>query len=168
MLEKTVQRLVTQVYGQAGGVVYDLSQDYRPDKCRHCGGRLGRGAASTRQTPGIADLYVVFPDCVLWHEVKALTARMLRPCLPTGNPWINPSTGKRWAETHIRGLLRSGLYDRALAYLNDADRAKLYRAQQTDHQVIFQRHQLQAGIPYVLGGVLEAEAVLARHKVDVA
>lgn len=61
--EKIVQLDVKRLYRQFGGVVYDFSQGYRPGGRRH---------GSTRQTPGIPDLFVCFSDRgkAFWHEVK--------------------------------------------------------------------------------------------------
>lgn len=61
--EREVQRAVVDMFRQVGGYVYSLSQGYRPG---------GRGHGSTRQTLGLADLYVLFPGrgSPLWFEVK--------------------------------------------------------------------------------------------------
>ena len=52
MKEETVQTSVTRLYEAYGGDVYDLSQGYRPGTKKH---------ATTRQTPGLADLWIFFP-----------------------------------------------------------------------------------------------------------
>lgn len=61
--EREIQRAIVQLCRQLGGVVYSLSQGYRPGGRRH---------ATTRQTKGLADLYVIFPakKRVMWIEVK--------------------------------------------------------------------------------------------------
>ena len=61
--EKVVQAHVRGLYKQLGGIVFDLSQGYRPGGRRH---------GTTRQTKGLADLFVFFPDrnFAFWHEVK--------------------------------------------------------------------------------------------------
>ena len=63
MIEKDVQRIVVAVLKLYGGEVYDLAQGYRPGGKRH---------GTTRQTKGLADLYVFFPrwHTRIWFEVK--------------------------------------------------------------------------------------------------
>lgn len=71
-LEKAVQRDVATVAALYGFEVIDLSQGYRSPVCRKCGAFLGRGAASTRQTVGLPDLYLQHRRLPLrvWVEVK--------------------------------------------------------------------------------------------------
>lgn len=66
-LEKDIQREVVKLYRAHRCVVYELSQK-----------------RASKQTPGIADLYVMYPEMsgegplAFWHEVKTPTGR-LRP-----------------------------------------------------------------------------------------
>lgn len=66
-LERDVQRRVVAVYRTVGCIVWSLSQGYRPGGPRH---------ATTRQSKGLPDLYVMCPvrdgirRLVFWHEVK--------------------------------------------------------------------------------------------------
>ena len=62
-LEKDIHRAVAQFYKLCGCHVYNLAQGYRPGGKRH---------GSTRQTEGLADLYVLWParGVAWWHEVK--------------------------------------------------------------------------------------------------
>lgn len=71
-LETAVQREVVNVASLYGFEITDLSQGYRPPRCRACGAYLGRGAASTRQTVGVPDLYLQHRrlPLTLWVEVK--------------------------------------------------------------------------------------------------
>lgn len=59
-----MQVRVIATYKAAGASVCSLSQGYRPGGRRH---------ATTRQTKGLADLYVFIPrrGIAFWHEVKA-------------------------------------------------------------------------------------------------
>jgi hypothetical protein len=53
-LEKAEQLEVTKIFRAFGGRVYSLSQ-----------------ARASKQTPGLGDMFVVFPQCVsFWFEVK--------------------------------------------------------------------------------------------------
>ncbi len=164
--EDLVQARVKDLYARAGGVVYDTSQGYRPATCRHCGHHLGKGAASTRITPGLADLFVIFPAGALWHEVKALSAKALRPRLPEREPWLDIGTRplKKMPEARLRGVLTiPNFYDRALEAVGQEERERLYRKAQTEDQRRFEELTLRAGGSYVLGGELEALAWLARR-----
>ncbi len=159
--EDLVQSRVKDLYARAGGTVYDTSQGYRPATCRHCGHHLGKGAASTRITPGVADLLVLFPGAAVWHEVKALSAKVLRPRLPTVPPWVDRyglgSGARKMPEIQLRGVLTiPSLYDRALKVIGAEERETLYRKAQTDEQRRFEDLTLRAGGSYVLGGELEA------------
>lgn len=81
-LEKDEQRMVVDVYKKAGCEVYDLSQGFRPEKCPHCHKPLSKGRrgrhGTTRQTPGLSDLYIMPPIGTpnarnylpWWHETK--------------------------------------------------------------------------------------------------
>ncbi|MCK5582052.1 MAG: hypothetical protein KAJ18_12350, partial [Candidatus Omnitrophica bacterium] len=64
--EDKVQLRVRAHYKAAGGEFYDLSQGFRPGGARHSG---------TRQTPGLGDLFVIFPAPIgisVWHETKSI------------------------------------------------------------------------------------------------
>ena len=61
--EKETERAVKDLYRKLGLKVWSLSQGYRP-------GAQGGGHATTRQTKGIADLFVTGRGKVAWHEVK--------------------------------------------------------------------------------------------------
>lgn len=52
MKETQVQAECAELYRLHGGLIYDLSQGYRPGTAKH---------ATTRQTPGLADLWIFFP-----------------------------------------------------------------------------------------------------------
>ena len=59
--EKEVERAVVRLYRSVGLTVWSLSQGYRPGGKRH---------GTTRQTKGIADLFVTGRGHALWHETK--------------------------------------------------------------------------------------------------
>lgn len=72
--EKTEQGSILNLVGHLGGVAYVLGTR-RAQYCGVCGGR--NQDQGTRQTPGIADLYVLLPPTPtasrwtpLWIEVK--------------------------------------------------------------------------------------------------
>jgi hypothetical protein len=62
-IERDVKRAVIDTYRQFGCVAWNLDQGFRPG-----GGRHG----TTRQTKGLADVYVTFPRrrVAWWHEAK--------------------------------------------------------------------------------------------------
>ncbi|GIW54995.1 MAG: hypothetical protein KatS3mg082_1399 [Nitrospiraceae bacterium] len=66
--ERDVQRAVVELCRLYGGVVYSLSQGYRPGPRRH---------ATTRQTKGLPDLWVFFParKVGMWIEGQAAGRR---------------------------------------------------------------------------------------------
>jgi hypothetical protein len=61
--EAQTQQAVRDLFERVGGFVSNLAQGYRPG---------GRGHGTTRQTKGLADLYVQFEKRgeALWFEVK--------------------------------------------------------------------------------------------------
>jgi hypothetical protein len=63
VIESAVQNAVKEIFQLYGADIYDLSQGYRPGGKRH---------GTTRQSKGLADLYVFFPrwQTAIWFEVK--------------------------------------------------------------------------------------------------
>jgi hypothetical protein len=164
--EDLVQARVKGIYARARGVVYDTSQGYRPTNCRHCGHHLGKGAGGTRITEGLADLLVLFPGAAVWHEVKALSAKVLRPRLPATAPWVEANGTsppiRKMPEVQLRGVLTiPSFYDRALEAIGAEARYFCYKKAQTEDQRRFQELTELAGGTYVLGGELEALAAIA-------
>ena len=143
---------VRAVYARAGGFWYDLSQGFRPGGKRH---------GSTRQTPGLGDLFVIFPPTglTLWHETKAI-----RPADLAKKDWL--------ASRFAREVVKDGKVDSTVAlgicdspelyeiFLRDLGvdrRLELYRRKQSPDQVLFQeRLETTSATLYVLGGSLEA------------
>lgn len=68
-LERDVKAGIVRELEGRGWIVLDFEQDYRPTKCRHCGGELGRGSG-TRVPLGTPDLYVAGFGYSFWIEVK--------------------------------------------------------------------------------------------------
>lgn len=128
--EDAVQRAVKHLYTLVGAVVYDLSQGYRPDP------------GGTRQTPGLPDLWGFLP-------------------LPPGYP--EPPTGAAirlfWHEVKTE----AGIKDHHRLLVIPANLVKRSQARAWA-RAIAQRQfgeLCQArGIPYAIGGVEEAKALL--------
>jgi hypothetical protein len=115
-LEEKIQTRVVATYKAAGATVCSLSQGYRPGGKRH---------GTTRQTKGLADLYVFLPckRIAFWHETKA-PDRIDQLQLPR------------------------------------AERLAIYRRKQSPEQALFELRCTECGVPYILGGVAEAEEFL--------
>ncbi len=150
MKETQVQAECAGLYRLHGGLIYDLSQGYRPGTERH---------ATTRQTPGLADLWIFFPSSdpvsVLWHEVKALPLKVLRAALPKdADPW------KALIENDQLSAAMNdpNLYASALATIDPDRRLEFYVRQRSYDQGLFAIRCIQCRIPYVLGGLEEARA----------
>ncbi len=146
MKEDAVQRAVRILYESYGGQWYNLSQGFRPGGARH---------GTTRQSKGIPDLWVFFPNAgfKLWHETKRLDVDELRPHLPKlENPW-NELTTRRALQL---ALETPAIYARATTCLDPGLRMGLYRKKQSAEQIIFERRCHATKTNYVLGGVEEA------------
>lgn len=67
------REIIAWCYARGAVHVTDAEQGYRPDRCKHCGGELGRGNATTRLDRGFPDLVVFWPAPrgVWWVEVKS-------------------------------------------------------------------------------------------------
>lgn len=68
-LEREVKAGIKLALEADGWIVLDFEQDYRPTKCKHCGGELGKGSG-TRVPLGTPDLYVAGFGFTFWIEVK--------------------------------------------------------------------------------------------------
>lgn len=69
MIEREVQRQIKTMARAVGFAVYDLSQGYRPGKRRH---------ATTRQTKGLSDLYLLHArrQLAVWIECKGESTKV--------------------------------------------------------------------------------------------
>jgi len=140
--EDDVQRVVASFYAKVGGRVYDLSQGYRPGPKRH---------ATTRQTPGLGDLWVFFPllGAIMWHETKVLhwsdLSKSDRDLLREQDPRMK------------REFFDTILYQRGLDLLGDDRRRFRYEDKQSPEQKGFEYLCHATGkASYVLGGMTEA------------
>lgn len=64
--EKEVRRECNAWLRAHGAFVIELEQGYRPEQCRECGAKLGRGAASSMVTLGAPDAIALWPDSGCW------------------------------------------------------------------------------------------------------
>lgn len=111
-LEKDVQRAVVQIYRTVRCKVYNLSQGFRPGGKRH---------ATTRQTKGLGDLYIIPPQVErvegivvgsrlpFWHETKRIGGKVSPEQLAF--QWLNEEAGivvviggKQEALAHLQKL----------------------------------------------------------------
>lgn len=157
MKETRVQAQCVEYYQLQGGQVYDLSQGYRPGSGKH---------ATTRQTPGLGDLWIFFPvwnrylrvKLTLWHEVKALPVKTLRSVLPKdAGPWKALIDNDQLTAA----MNDPNLYASALAAIGAVHRLELYRRQQSESQKLFATRCLSCRVSYLLGGLEEAQAWVA-------
>ena len=162
--EDKVQLRVRKIYEAAGGAVYDLSQGYRPDN-------------STRQTEGLGDVFVLFPEAgvSVWHETKSI-----RPSDLAKKDWLASRFRTQVVRNdHVEKITALGICDiphlcEALLQDLGADRRReLYLRKQSKAQKLFQaRIEATAGlwkappIWYVLGGVLEALELVQTQNVS--
>ena len=206
--EDKVQLRVRAHYKAAGGEFYDLSQGFRPGGARHSG---------TRQTPGLGDLFVIFPAPIgisVWHETKSI-----RPSDLAKKDWLatrfgatvvfggskqadtaagilgradlyetflhdlgdlrrreirfgptvvrSVSAGMCGSRSSVDGVTAAGILDRPelaeifLREIGDDRRRELYLRKQSDAQKEFkERLDGVLGTFYVLGGVIEAAAMV--------
>ncbi len=148
MNETHVQGVSKKLWGRIGAKIYDLSQGYRPGGKRH---------ATTRQTPGIPDLWIFVPNLNvgLWMEVKALKASRIRPHVPKDRePWMSLLDWKPFEGA----MLTPELYHAALASIDAGKRAELYLQECTDDQVRFRDSCLACRTNHLIGGLEEVLA----------